>query len=148
MDSQQIPSAQDRFSNLKVFRQMAYGLMEKAQDALFELTDAVIQMPHIQSFVELSCAPAFRRKWSSAYEALQDGRPNRAGLLSLYLNQLRDETPLVLAGDHTAWPRLWADKLAERSYQHQPNPIPVHRPVTIGHGYSTLAVVPEGRVRG
>jgi hypothetical protein len=145
MNNQHIPSAQDSFSKLKVFRQTAYGLMGKARDALFELTDAVIQMPHIQSFVELTCAPAFRRKWSSAYEALQDSRPNRAGLLSLYLHQLSDETSLVLAGDHTAWSRLWADRLAERSYQHQPNPIPVHRPVRIGHGYSTLAVVPEAK---
>ena len=85
MNTQQTPNAQDSLSKLKVFRQMAYGLMGKAQDALFELTDAVIQMPHLQSFVELSCAPAFRRKWSSAYEALQDSRPNRAELLAMPL---------------------------------------------------------------
>lgn len=145
MESQHLPSAKENFGKLKEFRQAAYGLMGKAQDALFELTDAVLQMQHIQSFVELSCAPAFRRKWSSAYEALQDGRPNREGLLHLYLHQLNDEIPLILAGDHTAWPRLWADTLAGRSYQHQPTPIPVHRPVTIGHGYSTVAVVPEAK---
>ncbi len=135
--------AKGNFSKLIVFRQAAYSLMGKAQDALFELTDAVIQMQHPQSFVELSCAPAFRRKWSSAYEALQDGRPDREGLLHLYLQQLTDETQLILAGDHTAWPRLWASTLAGRSYQHQDSPIPVHRPVTIGHGYSTLAIIPE-----
>jgi len=41
--------------------------------------------------------------------------------------------------------RLWAETLAERSYQHQPTPIPGRRPVTIGHGYSTLAIIPEAR---
>jgi hypothetical protein len=114
-----------------------------ARDALFELTDAVIQLRQIQSFAELSCAPAFRRKWSSAYEALQDGRPDRRGLLQLYLQQLKGDERLLLAGDHTAWPRLWAETLAGRSFQHQPTPIPGRRPVTIGHGYSTLAVIPE-----
>src|SRR5690242_13020073 len=100
-------------------------------------------MAHLQSFVELSCAPVFRRKWSSAYEALQDGRPKRAELAALYLQQFTPEGRLLLALDHTAVPRLWAETLAERSYQHQPTVIPGHRPVTIGHGYSTLAVVPE-----
>src|SRR5205814_1769525 len=50
---------------------------------------------------------------------------------------------LILAGDHTAWQRLWAERLAGRSYQHQPSAIPGRRPVTIGHGYSTLAIIPE-----
>jgi hypothetical protein len=114
-----------------------------ARDALFELTDAVIQMQHIHSFVELSCAPAFRRQWSSAYEALQDGRPDRSGLLHLYLDQAASQGRLLLAGDHTAWPRVWAETLAGRSYQHQPTPLSCQRPVTIGLGYSSLAVVPE-----
>jgi len=136
-------SATEHFNKLIQFRQAAYALLGNARDALFELTDAVIQLRQIQSFVELSCAPAFRRKWSSVYEALQDGRPDRAGLLQLYLQQIQPVERLLLAGDHTAWPRLWADSLAERSYQHQPTPIPGRRPVTIGHGYATLAVIPE-----
>jgi hypothetical protein len=61
------------------------------------------------------------------------------------LKQLAEQKRLVLAGDHTAWSRLWAVTLAERSYQHQPTPLPGRRPVTIGHGYSTLAVIPEAR---
>jgi len=136
-------SATEHFNKLIQFRQAAYGLLGNARDALFELTDAVIQMRQIQSFAELSCAPAFRRKWPSAYEALQDGRPDRGGLLQLYLQQLDRHERLLLAGDHTAWPRLWADTLAGRSFQHQPTPIPGRRPVTIGQGYATLAVIPE-----
>ena len=135
-------SATEHFNKLNQFRQAAYELLGNARDALFELTDAVIQLPHIQSFVELSCAPAFRRKWSSAYEALQDGRPDRWGLLQLYLSQLAPEERVLLAGDHTAWERLWAGTLEGRSYQHQPTPIPGRRPITIGHGYSTIALIP------
>jgi hypothetical protein len=59
MDSQHIPSAKENFSKRKVFRQKAFGLMGKAQDVLFELTDAVIQIQHIQSFVGLSAPPLF-----------------------------------------------------------------------------------------
>ena len=125
------------------FRQAAYEQLGNARDALFELTDAVIQQRHIQSFAELSCAPAFRRKWSSVYEALQDGRPDRSRLMDLCLAQEDRQERLLLAGDHTAWPRIWAETLPGRSYQHQPSPISCQRPVTVGLGYSTLAVVPE-----
>jgi hypothetical protein len=143
MSEQHASRAQEHYTQLKTFRQAAYGCLGNGRDALFELTDAVIQMPHLQSFVELSCAPAFRRKWSSAYDALQDGRPNRAELLHLYLQQLSSNEPLLLVGDHTAWPRLEAETLAGRSFQHQPAILSCQRPVTIGHGYSTIAVIPE-----
>jgi hypothetical protein len=143
MCDQHSPSATEHFNKLIQFRQAAYHLLGNACDTQFELTDAVIQMQHVQSFAELSCAPAFRRKWPSVYEALQDGRPNRDGLMHLYLEQLNPQESVVLVGDHTAWERLWADTLCERSYQHQPTPIPGRRPIPIGHGYSTLAVIPE-----
>ena len=143
MSSQQVSNATEHFNKLIQFRQAAYGYLGNARDALFELSDAVIQMREIQSFAELSCAPAFRRKWSSVYEALQDGRPDRAKLMELYLKQLDPKERLLLAGDHTAWSRLWADTLSGRSYVHQPTAIPGRRPITIGHSYSTLVVIPE-----
>jgi hypothetical protein len=145
MSNQHSSSATEHFNKLIQFRQASYELMGNARDALFELTDAVIQMRQVQSFVELSCAPAFRRKWSSAYEALEDSRPKRNELMQLYLGQVASQERLLLAGDHTAWPRLWAETLDGRSYQHQPTPISCQRPVTVGLGYSTLAVVPENQ---
>lgn len=117
--------------------------MGKARDALFELCDANLEMGRIHALAELSLASAFRRKWSSAYEALQDGRPNREALLRLYLRQMDPSQAFIVAGDHTAWPRLWAETLSGRSYQHQPTPIPGQRPITLGQGYSTLAIIPE-----
>lgn len=145
MSDQHDSFTQEHFNKLQSFRQAAYAQLGNARDALFELGDAVLQTPHLQSFVELSCASAFRRKWSSAYEALQDGRPKRLALETLYLQQYGPSERLLLAIDHTAWPRLWAETLKERSYQHQPSPIPGHSPMTIGHGYSTLAIIPEMR---
>jgi hypothetical protein len=119
--------------------------MVAGRDALFELTDAVIQSRQIQSFAELTCAPAFRRKWPSVYEAIDDGRPDREGMLAEYLKYLPEGERLILVGDHTAWERLTAETLKGRSYQHQPSAVPGRRPVTIGLGYSTLGVVPESQ---
>jgi len=143
MSEQQNSSATEHFNKLIQFRQAVYWCLGNARDALFELSDAVVQMRQIQSFAELSCAPAFRRKWSSVYEALQDGRPNWEELRKVYLEQVDQRQRPILVGDHTAWSRLWAGTLSERSYQHQPTVIPGRRPITIGHGYSTLALVPE-----
>jgi hypothetical protein len=63
--------------------------------------------------------------------------------MRMFLDQTEPQEALILAGDHTAWPRLWAETLPGRSYQHQPNPIAGQRPITVGLGYSTLAVIPE-----
>jgi hypothetical protein len=136
-------TANQNFNKMIQFRQAAYKLFGNARDTLFELSDAVIQMRQVQSFAELSCAPAFRRRWPSIYEALQDGRPQRVGLMQLYLAQWVEEGRLLLAGDHTVWERLYAPTLSGRSFQHQPTPIAGRMPVTVGHGYSTLAIIPE-----
>lgn len=63
--------------------------------------------------------------------------------MQLYLKQCEPEERLLLAGDHTAWSRIWAETLAERGYQHAPSAIAGQRPVTIGQSYSTLAIIPE-----
>jgi len=100
-------------------------------------------MRQVQSIAELSCAPAFRRQWPSLYEALQDSRPQRDELMKLYLAQWDEEGRILLAGDHTVWERLYAPTLSGRSFQHQPTPILGRMPVTIGHGYGELAIIPE-----
>jgi hypothetical protein len=121
MSDQHNSCARGNFSKLRGFRQAAYVLMGKAQDALFELTDAVIQMQHPQSFVELSCAPAFRRKWSSAYEALQDGRLIEKGYCICIFNN-SPTNPIdfgggsyslaTFMGQHTGWTQLSAPGFA------------------------------------
>ena len=122
---------------------VAYRYLGTARDALFELTDAVIATPTAHSFAELSCSRYFRRRWPSVYEALQDGRPDRVQLMQLYQQHKPQEGQPLLAGDHTAWPRPSAYTLRDRTVKYQPNPAPGSRPITLGHGYSTLAWVPE-----
>src|SRR5262249_45602827 len=48
-----------------------------------------------------------------------------------------------LVGDHTAWGRVQARTLRDRSFVHQPTPIKGQQPITIGHHSSTLGVAPE-----
>lgn len=149
-------SADKQLNNLIEFRQASYERLGKAKDALFELSDALMVTPSAPSLAHLSLSPLFRRRWPSVYEALQDGTPNREALLHLYSSHVQESvcpalalaltTPRVLlAGDHTVWPRPLARTLSERTYLHQPAVLPGlgGRPVTAGHGYSTLAWIPQ-----
>ena len=133
------------FNKLIQFRQAAYAYVGTAKDALFELCDAVIDTPAANSFAELSCSKYFRRRWPSVYEALQDGRPDRKALMRLYCQHIHQDVRPTLVGDHTAWPRPSAYTMADRTVEHQPTPIPGNRPITLGHGYSTLVWTPENK---
>jgi hypothetical protein len=53
--------------------------------------------------VKLLCSRPLRvSPWDSA---LQDCRPLRHKLMKLYIEQMPKAGRIVLAGDHTAWPR-------------------------------------------
>jgi hypothetical protein len=122
------------FDKLREFRHKAYTLMGNGRDALFDLMDAVVASRSVCSFAELSLSPVFRRRWSSLYEALQDSEPPRAKLMQLYIEQIPQEDPVVLAGDHTAWSRLQAVTLRERTYEHQATPMSGAKPNTVRIG--------------
>lgn len=131
------------FDKLRAFRHQAYCLMGNGRDALFDLMDAVLVSRSVYSFAELSLSPVFRRQWPSLYESLQDSNPPRGELMGLYLEQMPQDDRVVLAGDHTAWSRLQAETLRERTYEHQANPMSGAKPVTVGQGYSTIAWIPQ-----
>lgn len=133
----------NNFDKLRAFRHKAYALLRNGRDALFDLMDAVLVSRSVYSFAELSLSPVFRRQWPSLYEALQDSDPPRLGLMGLYIEQITPEKRMVLAGDHTAWSRLQAVTLRERTYEHQAHPMSGAKPITLGQGYSTIAWIPE-----
>lgn len=137
-----------QLNKLFAFRQAVYACFTRAADALFELLDALLCSPRLRSFPELSCAPVFRRQWPSAYAALQDGAVDSKQLLDECVKQLPPAERPLLVGDHTVWARPHARTLKDRSFQHQPTPIKGQKPITIGHGYSTLGVVPEAAGSG
>lgn len=133
------------FDKLKQFRQSAYTLLGKGKDAIFDLMDAVLTSPRVNSFVELSLSPVFRRGWSSLYAGLRSSRPQRGKLMRLGIEQMPTEGRPVLAGDHTAWPRPEARTLKDRTIEHQPTLIAGNKPIAVGHGFSTIAWIPEGQ---
>ena len=134
------------FTDLQHMRKRSYQLMGNGRDGLFNLMDAVLTSRSVTSFVELSLSPVFQRSWSSLYKSLERSEPPATKLMQLYKQYLPVPEPgsqLLLAGDHTAWPRLWSPTLRERTYEHQPQPYAEASSVTIGHGYSSLVCVPE-----
>jgi hypothetical protein len=87
------------FDKLKQFRESAYTLLG-LKDAIVDLMDAVLTSPQVNSFVELSLSPVFRRAWPSVYSGLRSSRPQRDQLMKLCLEQIPTEPRPLLAGDH------------------------------------------------
>jgi hypothetical protein len=52
-------------------------------------------------------------------------------------------TPCISDRLFAAWLRAHAPTLKERTYEHQPTVLPRNRPVGIGQGYSTIALIPS-----
>jgi hypothetical protein len=137
-----INATKPQLSTLAAFRQVIYTCFLKAGEVLFETIDALLLSPRLASFPELSCVPVFRRQWPSLYEGIEDGKIDETKLLDTLTGQLPESERSLLVGDHTTWARPQARTLKDRSFQHQPTPIKGQKPVAIGHGYSTLGVVP------
>ena len=126
------------FEQLRQFRQTIYDSIGAGKDALFELMDSALCRPCLPSLVSLSQHPLFRRRWSSVYAALHDGRLHRAKLQRHLVRQVSvDEQPLFI-GDSSALLRPAAKTLKDRGFHHQGG-----ARIGVGHSYSTLAWVPE-----
>jgi hypothetical protein len=74
------------------------------------------------------------------------GNDGRLSPNSSRVNETVWEIPLdkrvILAGEHTSWPRLDAKNLKDRTYEHGAKVIR-GKPITLGHGYSTIGWIPE-----
>jgi hypothetical protein len=127
---------------LQEFRNRLYSLLGNGKAALFDLMDAIMSTLSASSFVSISMSPLFRRRWPSIHEALQDGRPPRQELMKEYLKYIDTSKVVMLGGDHTAWSRLHAPTLKERTYEHKAQALG-GKAVTLGQGYSTLAWIPD-----
>ena len=138
-----ISDAMKSVAELQIFRKRAYGVLGNGRDTLFDLMDAAITSRHVPSFAELSLSPRFRRQWSSLYKTLERSAPPADKLMRLYTDYLPKGNRIVLAGDHTAWARLWSPTLKGRTYEHQPAWAPGSKPGTLGQGYSSVVCVPE-----
>lgn len=139
-----IPEPQSDDKALTQFRQQVYALLEKQADVLFELTDAVLQTPHPDSFTALALAPAVTRGWSSMSAALATGRLNEAALRKLCLAQLPSgRSRAHFALDVMNVRRMHSPTLKERMYCHGAQREVGGQGIVIGLPYSLLAFVEQ-----
>lgn len=134
-------------SKLHAFRQELYPLFHKRKDAIMNLLDALTSHGHqYDSIVELSNSDFFKRKYSSITDAISDGLPHAdwkeiTKLVYKYSIEEKQETPNCFLLDCTPNPRPFANKLADRTIVHAPNPAPGNKPICVGHQYSVLALL-------
>jgi DDE superfamily endonuclease len=130
------------------FRHRLYQNFTNRADTLMELVDALCSNASARSVVELCLTPCFRRTYTSLYKALAEStwqQGQLARLLAPDLPRPRQRSFWLLGVDVTPQPRPFAHTLADRALVYQPNPIAGNTPITIGHQYSTVALLPENQ---
>lgn len=133
------------FTTLTAFRHHLYhSCFTQARDALFELADALLTQSQAKSFAELSLAACFRRQWPSLYEALEDGRIDRAALQQLFVDHLPASlysSRLILGLDASSILRPDARTSPERTLVHRSNLPQDATPVGPGWQFSCLVAL-------
>ena len=107
---------------LRTFRQSVYRSLGRRKDTLFELLEAALGSSGPANLVHLSLAEAFRRRWSSASDALAEGQvyPARCrALIHQYVDAPSDGGRPVWVGDTTTWARPAAKTSRERTWGHR-----------------------------
>jgi hypothetical protein len=147
------------------FRGELYNQFKHLADSTMDLLDALCSNHKTSSVVQLSLNPLFRRGYSALFKAIGglsfseiSETKNREGedkqskeceqkpLLELIAEVIpnREQRPFFLLGlDCTSIERQFAKTLADRGMVHQPTQIAGNKPITIGHSYSMLSVIPE-----
>lgn len=132
--------------DLEQFRQSLYQNFNNRADTLMELVDAMCSTPDVRSVVEYSLSPCFRRSYSTIFKAINEMEWDElrvAHLLAPYLPRPRQRAFWLIGTDVTPQPRQFAQTLPDRGMVYQPNTIKGNKPVTIGHLYSTTALLLE-----
>lgn len=135
---------ENQINRLTEFRQAIYkhGFLRR-RDAQCELLDALLLKDQIASFPMLSCSTAFRRRWQSAYAAVERGQQDQEWLRSYLAKQVPERGIQFFSLDVTTWARPQAHTLPDRQYVYQPSRTNQGSVVVIGHKYSLLDWVPE-----
>ena len=144
MTTTQEQPTQEHLNKLADFRQALYESgMTRARDAQFELLDALLLSPPIQSFPQLSLSPAFRRRWPSIYAAIKNGRQDETWLEARFQEYVPLTGAQVFSLDESAWPHPQARVMEDRQYVYSASPSIDGGVIVAGHSYSTLAWTAE-----
>jgi len=147
------------------FRGEMHNQFKHLADSTMDLLDALSSNHKTTSVVQLSLNPLFRRGYSALFKAIgalsfteiseeetggaeeiaskdEEQKPLLELIASVVPNP--EQSPFFLLGlDCTSVERQYAKTLADRGMVHQPTQIAGNKPITIGHSYSMLAVIPE-----
>lgn len=146
-------------SEFKSFREQLYNQFEHCSDSAMDLLDALCSNVQSPSVVQLSLNPLFRRGYSALYKTLgsnlfanpseedesqSKGKQFQSLDLTSQVIPIPKQRHFFLFGlDCTSISRPFSKTLKDRGMVHQPTPIQGNKPITIGHSYSMLAVLPE-----
>lgn len=137
-------STTKQLNNLIEFRQTAYDhILVGVRDAQFELVDAVLLSDQVGCFAELSLSGAFRRRWSSAYSAVQEGSQALEKMEKSFIEQVPSEGVQVFPLDTTMWAHPRARTLSGLTYGRSPTKALKRHSIVQGHQYSLLTWTPE-----
>jgi hypothetical protein len=134
------------------FWQQVYQNFTKRADACKDLVDALSSNTGAKSVVELSLEACFRRDHTSLFKAIAAYQPEQASkslaqLAAPYLPSPHQRPFWLLGVDTTPQSRLYAQTLKDRGYVYQPTALTSNKPVTIGHQYSAVVLLPERAVQ-
>jgi len=137
-------STTQQLNNLIEFRQMVYRrFLTSERDAQFELVDALLLTPPVDTFPALSQSPAFRRGWPSVYAAIERGGQDTEWLRSYLSRQVPMNQACIFALDPTVWPRPRTRTLEGLRYEQSPTQAIQGRSTVKGYAYSMVAWIPE-----
>jgi hypothetical protein len=128
------------------FRRTIYACFTRAGAALFDLGDALLTEHAAHTFVELSQAPPFQRRWPSLYAALRDGQIDHLALTHAFVAALPQPPPaqrLLLGLDSSPIRRPDAATSPDRTLVYWPNLPRDATPVVPGWCFSALVVLPQ-----
>jgi len=139
-------STTEQLNKIIEFRQRIYReILIKGRDAQFELIDALLNRGKIDCFAELSQTPVFRRKWNSAYKAIEDGEISTYWQERCFTKQVPQTGIQIYPLDTTVWPHPQARTLTGQVYASSPTKAIKKHSIVQGHQYSMLTWTPEVR---
>jgi DDE superfamily endonuclease len=152
-------------SELQSFRKQLYNQFEHRADSTMDLLDALCSNNHAPSVVHLSLNPLFRAGYSGLFKAIgeslsvelseadelqADDIPQLKEEQLQFLDLIAQVVPapkqrhfFLMGQDCTSIGRPFAKTLEDRGMVHQPTAIKGNKPITFGHSYSLVAVLPE-----
>jgi hypothetical protein len=138
------PSTTTQLNKLIEFRQSIYEqAMTHERDAQYELLEAMLLSPSVQSFPELSQSPVFQRRWPSVYTAIERGQIDVEWVRMYLIKCHVPQTTTVWALDTSVWPRPRTRTLEDLRYEQSPTQAIQTYSTVKGYAYSSLAWIPE-----